>query len=145
MHDDGSGPALYVGGPFITASGMTVNHIARWDGTSWSALGGGMGSTGVFALGMYDDGGGPTLYAGGSFVLAGGVRANRIASWNGSSWAATGTGIGNTVSALSFYDDGSGPALYAGGYFLGAGGVAAKYVAKRDGESWEPLGAGMDR
>jgi len=28
--DDGSGPALYAGGVFLTAGGMPANYIARW-------------------------------------------------------------------------------------------------------------------
>ena len=30
---------LYAGGDFATAGGVTVNRIAKWDGTSWSASG----------------------------------------------------------------------------------------------------------
>jgi hypothetical protein len=39
-----SGGNLYAGGSFTTAGGTTVNRIARWNGTSWSALGTGMDS-----------------------------------------------------------------------------------------------------
>lgn len=75
--DDGSSAALYVGGAFITAGGVTVNRIARWDGETWSALGGpsGIGMDGpVYALCVFDDGSGPALYAGGNFDTAGGSR-----------------------------------------------------------------------
>lgn len=43
MHDDGNGPALYVGGNFTIAGGVAANRIARRDGTSGSTLGGGLG------------------------------------------------------------------------------------------------------
>jgi len=33
---------LIVGGEFTTAGGVTVNRIAKWNGTNWSALGTGM-------------------------------------------------------------------------------------------------------
>ena len=33
---------LVAGGQFTTAGGVTANNIARWDGTSWSALGSAM-------------------------------------------------------------------------------------------------------
>jgi len=33
---------VYVGGSFARAGGATVNHIAKWDGSSWSALGTGV-------------------------------------------------------------------------------------------------------
>jgi len=39
VFDDGTGPALYVGGQFTRAGGVPVRGIARWDGTSWSSVG----------------------------------------------------------------------------------------------------------
>src|SRR5215207_5437996 len=39
VFDDGSGPALYAGGFFTSAGGIPAASIARWNGTSWSALG----------------------------------------------------------------------------------------------------------
>jgi hypothetical protein len=98
----------------------------------------------VHALAVYDDGSGPALYAGGDFTTAGGVAANRISRWNGSSWAALGSGMNSTVHALAVHDDGSGPALYAGGRFTTAGGMAANRIAKWNGSSWAPLGGGFN-
>ncbi len=135
VFDDGlgGGPALYAGGFFIQAGGVTLNYIAKWSGTSWSALGTGMNSA-VDALTVFDDGGGggPALYAGGPFTTAGGVPANRIAKWDGTNWSALGTGMDNWVQALTVFDDGGGggPALYAGGFFTTAGGVPANRIAK---------------
>ncbi|TVQ64173.1 MAG: hypothetical protein EA378_00100, partial [Phycisphaerales bacterium] len=74
VFDDGSGPALYAGGVFTTAGGVEVNRVARWNGSTWSALEGpsGIGVNGtVRALAVYDDGSGPALYAGGYFSTAG--------------------------------------------------------------------------
>src|SRR5262249_11403662 len=42
VFDNGTGPALYAGGDFRMAGGVTANNIAMWDGTQWSALGSGM-------------------------------------------------------------------------------------------------------
>src|SRR6185503_12153090 len=39
-----SGSNLYAGGNFTTAGGSPVNHIAKWDGSSWSPLGSGLGA-----------------------------------------------------------------------------------------------------
>jgi hypothetical protein len=83
--DDGTGLALYAGGEFSAADGVTVNAIAKWDGTSWSALGSGMNQY-VYTLTAFDDGSGSALYAGGTFTTAGGVSANYIARWDGTSW-----------------------------------------------------------
>src|SRR5262249_16277968 len=136
VYDNGSGPALYAGGLFAIAGGVVVNYIAKWDGTSWSALGRGMGGEFdplVEALTVYDDGRGPALYAGGVFAVAGGVPVGRIAKWDGTSWSALGrgmTGLNPFVEALTVYNDGTGPALYAGGVFTMAGEVPANRIAK---------------
>ncbi len=142
--DDGSGPAVYAGGDFTSAGGVAAgNYIARWDGTSWSALGTGVNGV-VRALAEFDNGSGPALYAGGDFTIAGGVAASGIAKWDGTSWSALGSGISGFVHTLTEFDDGSGPALHAGGVFTSAGGVAANGMAKWDGASWSALGKGID-
>lgn len=38
---------VYVGGTFNSAGGVTVNKVARWNGTAWSAL-----STGIAGFGF---------------------------------------------------------------------------------------------
>ncbi|MGD1917210.1 MAG: GC-type dockerin domain-anchored protein [Phycisphaerales bacterium] len=80
VFDDGSGSgaALYAGGAFLTAGGMTALRVARWDGMEWSAVGDGFDSN-VAALLAHDDGSGPALYAGGFFSNSGSVAARGIA------------------------------------------------------------------
>jgi hypothetical protein len=116
---------------------VPASHIARWDGTSWAALGSGMDNW-VDALAV--DGSG-NLYAGGSFIAAGGVPASRIARWDGTSWSPLGSGMNDDVLALAVDGDGY---LYAGGWFTTAGGVAANYIARWDGASWAALGSGVN-
>ena len=41
------------------------------------------------------------LYAGGDFTTAGGVTANRIAGWNGTSWSALGVGANDNVYSIA--------------------------------------------
>ena len=103
-----SGSDLYAGGYFTTAGGSAANNIAKWDGSSWSALGSGMDDAAysVSALAVS----GSDLYAGGGFTTAGGSAANNIAKWNGSSWSALGSGMNGRVYALAV----SGSDLYAG-------------------------------
>lgn len=147
VFDDGSGPALYVGGSFYSAGGIVANRIARWDGERWSDVGGGLISSiqldaGVHALAVYDDGSGPALYAAGDFVQAGDVLVGNIAKWDGKSWSALGAGLSRTgnrtiVHALEVFEEAGGAVLYAGGSFTHAGGAPADRLAKWNGEVWE--------
>ncbi len=144
IFDDGTGPALFVGGSFGSVNATKISNIAKWDGTSWHPLGSGTNGT-VYALTVYDDGSGPALYAAGSFTEAGGVSANRIARWDGTAWHPLGQGVGTfRIHKLTVYDDGSGPALYAGGYFSEAGGAEAHNIAKWDGAAWSAVGSGVN-
>lgn len=154
VYDDGNGPALYAGGQFSRAGGITARSIARWDGSTWSALAGSESGTEgtnglVYALTVFDDGTGPVLVAGGTFTTAGGAPASRLAAWDGSSWSALGSGIGDSVGAavhaMKVWDDGHGLALYVGGRFASAGGAQAHFVARWNGVAWSGLdGPGSD-
>jgi len=117
VYDDGSGPALYVGGAFQDANGVPASGVAKWDGATWSALGSGISGAAGFvdAFAVFDDGSGPALFAGGSFSSAGGVPASNIARWDGSAWTALGSGASCTVEALATFDDGAGEQLYMSG------------------------------
>jgi len=152
VYDDGTGPALFVGGLFETAGGIIVNNIAKWDGSNWSGLNGGVEmqegtpSPRVSSMAVYDDGTGPALYVAGVFDSAGGVNANSIAKWDGNEWSPLGEGLGvENPETMIVVDDGSGPALYVADV-QEAGGQVVDGIAIWDGSSWSgfedtPLGA----
>lgn len=104
----------------------------------------GMGGAypGVFSLAVMDG----ELYAGGRFTIAGGIEANCIAKWDGTSWSPLGTGMSGegigwpNVHSLAVMNGN----LYAGGNFTIAGGENAKNIAMWDGTAWHPLGTGLD-
>lgn len=125
----------------IAALGAAYTAVAQPCTPQWEAVGAGLGGV-AHGLAVFDDGGGPALYAGGFFTTAGGAPANRVAKWDGQSWSPLGTGVNNTIIALTVFDDGGGPALYVGGVFTMAGGAPAVRIAKWDGQSWTPLGSG---
>jgi hypothetical protein len=143
VYDDGQGRALYAGGAFSQGGGQACTGIAKWDGSSWSPVGGGV-LGGVQALTVYDDGSTSRLCVGGGLSSAGGLAVNRIALWDGSAWSALGSGLDYVVGALATFDDGSGPALYVGGEFSNAGGVPASCLAKWDGVAWSALPVQLD-
>jgi len=157
--DDGgpNPPRLFVGGDFTLAGGVEAHNIARWDGSSWSAVGDGVRGPlpDVLALAVFDDDASgpnpPALFAGGEFDFAGEVVAHKVARWNGNSWSAVGTGVGDDfgfVSALHVHDeDGPGPtppALFIGGEFSLIGGVSANNVARWNGSAFSALGTGTN-
>jgi hypothetical protein len=132
VHDDGAGPALYAGGSFDSAGGVAAHGIARWNGSSWSALGSGMATTtgtpSVTALASFDDGSGRQLFAGGYFLSAGGVPSNGLAKWDGTIWTDLGLGAGELtpngawIQTMIVADLGgpTGPGLLVGGGFYGS-------------------------
>jgi hypothetical protein len=133
---------LIVGGRITEAGGVTVSRIARWDGVSWQPLGTGLRRPDSFdepfvtALAVYND----ELIVAGSFSLAGGVFAANVARWDGTSWAALGTGLDQAVQSLAV----SGGSLFAGGEFDFAGSTPVSHIARWDGAAWQPAGAGLD-
>lgn len=131
---------VIVAGYFRQIGDVTVNHIARWNGSQWSSLGSGVDEGGIFALALMPNG---DIIAGGYFQRAGGVVARNIARWNGLEWAPLGLGITGTdthVGALVVMPNGN---LVAGGNFIYAGGQDVRYIAQWDGLSWSGFGSGM--
>ncbi len=136
--DDGAGN-LYAGGRFTRIGGITTNHIARWDGTRWWPVGGGVddGEFGwVDCLGF----GGGNLYAGGNFSSAGGVPVDRIARWDGTTWHALGSGLTGSPQAIAV--DGSN--VFVGGSLTQAGGASVNSIARWDGLAWSAVGSGCN-
>lgn len=138
---------VYVGGSFTTAGTATANYIAKWNGSSWSALGTGSGNgLNLDANTLAFDASG-VLYVGGWFDVAGGKSASYLATWNpaanngAGAWSALGQQVNNTVTALAFDPSGQ---LYAGGSFTSAGSKDAYYVAKWNPstQQWAALGNG---
>ena len=107
--------------------------------SNWSPLGSGLNNQARALVFV-----GSSLYAGGNFITAGGVSANYIAEWDGSSWRALGDGLNGVVTSIAW--DGitlSNHAIYAGGGFTVAGGGMANNIAMWDGAAWSALGTGI--
>jgi hypothetical protein len=136
---------LYLGGAFATAGGVTVNGIAMWNNSAFSALGTGCDTiNGVLCLLVAPNG---TLYAGGSFPTMSGV-ANTvcIAKWDGANWTPLGTGCtGGTDGVVALAMDRNGN-LYAGGDFTSAGGITGTSRLARWGtdSAWHSIGTSPD-
>jgi hypothetical protein len=129
---------LYAGGSFTNAGGVSANSVAQWNGSSWSALGSGVGGVdaigvpylaSVYALAVS----GSTLYAGGDFNITGGVSVNCIASWDGNAWSVLGSGVSfglyNYGDVYALAADTAGH-LFVGGYFYFAGTNVSPCIAQ---------------
>ena len=125
---------VVAGGRFSTAGGVAASCIARWNGTIWAPVGTGIPQLGfawpwnpVMALTRLPNG---DLVAGGAFTQAGGVPANAVARWNGTTWSPMGTGLSGTVHALTTLPNGQ---VQAGGRFS-----PFNEVRQWNGNSWLP-------
>ena len=129
--EDGSG-GIFAGGGFTSIGGTAANRIARWNGTAWSALGTGI-SGGAFptvnALLRMSNG---DLIVAGSFTTAGGITANHIARWNGTTWSALGGGVTSPGGILRLANGD----LVVGGSITGVTG----FVGRWNGSSWSSVG-----
>jgi trimeric autotransporter adhesin len=128
---------LYIGGSFRNFGGIVYNKIARWDGGNWHTLAGGVDPD-QFAFGAVHTllGTDDHLYVGGSFTVAGGEPANRLARWDGGAWQAVASEINQTVFALAEWDG----YLYAGGQFT----IPGSYIARLKDGVWDEPGSGMN-
>ena len=111
---------LYAGGLFTTV-GVTpfapMSKIAKFNGTAWEKLGGGVDGT-VFAISIKSS---DNMVVGGSFTSSNGVPCKGIALWNGSSFVPMDIQLkpGTTVSTywvLHYGDD-----VFYGIYLLQGG------------------------
>lgn len=127
---------LYAGGNFTNAGGVTVNYIAKWDGSKWSSLGKGLDGF-VKALAVDESG---NIYAGGCFKKAGDITVNGLAKWDGNKWSSIGDGVDACVLSIRFDNEHT---LYVSGSFETAGGVTVNSIAKWSGTEWSEIGGGM--
>jgi trimeric autotransporter adhesin len=133
---------LIAGGEWST---WGKRHIARWDGTDWHGFGDGLENgtdADVSALAIYNG----ELIVGGWFSSVGnGIRASRIARWNGIGWGTLGSGVeaepGKWSNIYGLVEHQG--KLIAAGDFRMIGGVTTSCIASWDGTSWSGLGGGL--
>ena len=123
---------VYAGGGFINSGAQSITNLAAWDGTTWSAVGGGVNGN-VFALAFK----GSDLYAGGAFTQAGATVATNMARWDGATWSAVGNGLrGAGVESLAVLNG----SVCAAGLFTNSGPLGMTNFAVWDGANWSAAG-----
>jgi hypothetical protein len=141
-----SAGSVVAAGQFDLAGGVPAFKVAQWNGSVWSAMGGGIEQYGAFgapssvqALHRTSSG---ALFAVGDFRTVGGRDGVGLARWSGSTWApARAVGVGNGTTAVHRTLTGE---VYLGGSFLDIDGVVCNGIARRVGNGWQPLGSGID-
>jgi hypothetical protein len=115
---------LYIAGYFISANGLPVSHIVKWDGDQFSDVGGGADYY-ITDMLVYKD----NLYICGPFSYVGGVYSPGIARWDGANW--------HRFTEDSFYPESAVQCmkiykneLYISGNFLMIEGDTVQCVAK---------------
>ena len=124
------GDDFYVGGWFDWATNpdgtvVKAERIAKWDGTTWSALGTGVSGTiipSVYTIENIDG----QIYAGGNFLAAGNASSRYVARWDGKEWHPLAVGVNDRVYKLAA----QGQYLYLGGMFTRAGGLGTYFYGK---------------
>lgn len=127
----GNGDVI-AGGSFTQAGEVSANHLATFDGTTWTELGGGV--DGQVDVLLAD---GTTTYVGGNFTHAGATAVSHVAAWDGSAWDDLGGGVTGGVYALAMY----GGDLVAGG---NCSGCPLGHVKRWDGVGWNSLATVSD-
>ncbi|OAB62497.1 hypothetical protein AY599_28475 [Leptolyngbya valderiana BDU 20041] len=136
--DDGTGPALYVGGAFTRIAGLSTNGIARFDGRTWSVPAQGPlphANGRVHDIHAHDFGRGPQLTVAGEFWIGDPPNPQPgVHRFNGSSWTQVGQDTptrGPVYELASFRGD-----LYASGRFAALGEGPSAFIARFDGLDW---------
>jgi trimeric autotransporter adhesin len=143
---------VYIAGEFTTVDGAEIYHAARFNGTSWSALGNGfynepIGRNGeVSTIDALPDG---RVLIGGKFThfytnpTGNAITAARgVALWNPQNNAlesAGGLSADAVVNDILATDDG----FLVGGAFQTAGGVTVNGIAAWSASGWRAFGAGL--
>ncbi len=132
---------LIVGGLFIGAGNPPVylDNIARWDGTNWHPLDGGLNYD---VREMVLDSMNNFLYVAGGFTQADGLNTGYLAKWDGYRWSQVGSYFGGYANkdAMVMYRN----ELFVSGVQLGSGNELDNHITRWDGESWSDVGGGMN-
>ena len=143
------GTNVYIGSDSVNIAGIAqADHVAKWNGSAWSALGANAATTdgwlpaSAFINGVVTSG--SNVFVTGSFQNADGhPTADEVAGFNGFSWAPLGSdGAGNGPlpgpgNAITLF----GGQVVVGGNFVTAGGDSrAGYIARYPGAA-HPLKA----
>ncbi|MBU0586425.1 right-handed parallel beta-helix repeat-containing protein, partial [Candidatus Micrarchaeota archaeon] len=112
---------LVAAGSFTSLGGVTVNNVAKWNGSTWSEFGDGLNGIVRQVLVFQNE-----LYAIGEFSQSGSTPINSIAKWTGTEWEQVAGGLFNSGLTICEYNN----TLYAGGGFTSSFFSSLNYIAR---------------
>jgi hypothetical protein len=142
VFDDGSGPRLYAGGSFQQYSAPIFQRMARWDGSKWGPVGGGIDLI-VHDLVRFDDGAGARLFACGQAVY-GTTPPSSVLTWDGANWGVPGPGLEQGAFEMAALETEFGPRLVVAGAIDLQGAPPHHGVVTWDGSAWEHYSTAFD-
>ena len=138
MAVDGAGN-VYFGGSFTLAGSSPVDYLAKYNGSSWSDIGGGLpNSNGIQDIAV--DPAGNVYVSNGYFESGCFCLVYYIHKWNGTSWSLLGQVNNAFISQIEVNAMGH---VYAMGDFNSISGVSASKIAYFNGTNWQALGTGI--
>lgn len=126
VFDDGTGPALYLGGSFSMAGGRSAANIVKWDGQEFVALGATF-SRQILCMAVDGD----------SLLVGSGATGAGLRRLQNGVWSTVGPAFatGSEIRAIRAAADG----IYLGGRSLSG---TSSFVVLRN-NVWEPVGGGV--
>jgi hypothetical protein len=132
------GNEVYLAGAMTQVGGVTVNNVARWNGSTWSAMAGGIPTYGTPKTLAVVNG---QLHVGtGAIGPNGGPYTANVLRWTGTAWSVVGSSFNLDVEALVERNG----VVHASGAFTAAGGQPVNHVARLSGSSWVDAGNPFD-
>lgn len=107
----------------VPFGGANSSHVQRWDGSTWTPLGGVFTGIATRLLRLPDG----DLVASGGFTAVNGVPARGLARWDGVAWQPLAAGVDGTIAATLLLPNGD---LAVGGNFTQAGGGPSAHFAE---------------
>ena len=128
---------LFIGGYFTNSGGVPCGGIARWTGTAWAPVGGGVTSSTVWGVDAILPRTSTEIWVGGALFDVGGQSGFvSVARWMNGSWSSM-DGPAAPVRDLVSMPNGD---IVAAGLFTSPG-IA---IARWSGGSWLPVGSGLN-
>jgi len=138
---------LIAAGRFQLSQDDAGGSLARWTGSAWELIGGGLEGAGAgTVVDMEVDG--DKIYVTGDISFAGGSQVNHVAMWDvtQSRWSSLNDGITGRSGGVGFGPPpgqalvkDQGGEIYVGGSFSMIGGRNALGIARWDGNQWNPV------